>query len=113
MSSYPGHPLPSKAVAARSSGPDSRLQVIKRALRLSTGARGTHTQPESGDVVKATYSSSLAPKILAGLAVAVLLEIAIPIALIIRAESRPSHVYRQGLSVVARGEYLLGMTQQG
>ena len=113
MSSYPGHPLPRKAVAARSSGSDSWLQVFKRALRLSTGARGTHTQPESGDVVKTTYSSSLAPKILAGLAVAVLLVIAIPIALIIRAESRPSHVYRQGKSVVARGESLLGMAQQG
>ena len=59
-----------------------------------------------------TSSTSRAPKIILGLSVAVLLLIAIPIVLIIRAESRPSHVYRQGKSVVARGESLLGMNQQ-
>ena len=85
--------------------------ILTPTLDRFTWKPTTHTQPEPSDAVKPS-SSSRAPKIILGLAIAVLLLIAIPIALIIRAESRPSHVYRQGKSVVARSESLLGMSQQ-
>jgi len=86
-------------------------QIFKGAIDRSKSRRIPNIQSESTDAVK-TSSTSRAPKIILGLSVAALLLIAIPIILIIRAESRPSHVYRQGKSVVARGESLLGMSQQ-
>ena len=110
MSSFPDHPLPPEPIVVRNPDPPSWRQIFKRALEQSTLKRNTHTQPEPSDAVK-TSSSSRAPKILLGLAVAVLLLIAIPIGLIIRVESRRPHYYRQGKSVVARGESLLGMAQ--
>jgi len=61
--------------------------------------------------VKTSSSFSRSQKILVAVAVAVLLLIAVPIALVIRAESHRPHYYRQGKSVVARGESILGMNQ--
>jgi hypothetical protein len=110
MSSFPDHQLPQQPVATRNPGPASWRQMFRHALQQSTWKRNTYTQPEPSDPVK-TSSSSRAPKILIGLAVAVLLLIAIPIALIIRAESNRAHYHRQGKSVVTRGESLLGMNQ--
>jgi hypothetical protein len=112
MSSFPDHQLPHDPVATRDPSSSSWHQIFKRALEQSTWKRKPQTQPESSDAVKTSSPSSRAPKIILGLAVAVLLLIAIPIILIIRAESRPTHVYRQGKSVVSRGESLLGMSQQ-
>lgn len=108
MSSYPGRQFRREPVAPGNTDPHSWLQVFKRALEQSSWKRKVHTQPEPSETVK-TSSSSRTPKILAGLVVAVLLLVAIPIALIIRAESHRTHYYRQGKSVVARGESLLGM----
>lgn len=118
MSSYQDHPLPHDAVRGRSNTPVSWRQLFKRALEQYPWKRSTHTEPESSDAVKTTSSfspsrsSSRAPKIFVGLAVAVLLLIAIPIVLIIRAESSRPHYYRQGKSVVTRGESMLGLNQQ-
>jgi hypothetical protein len=110
MSSFPDRRLPNDAVGAPHTGLASWRQILKRALLQSTWKRKTNTQPEFSDAVK-TSQSSRATKIVLGLAVAVLLLIAIPIGLIIRAESHRPHYYRQGKSVVARGESLLGMAQ--
>jgi hypothetical protein len=86
-------------------------RIIKRTLKQSTWKRSTNTQQESRAAVKTPSSIPRTHKILIGLAVAVVLLIAIPIALIIRAESHRPHYYRQGKSVVSRGESLLGMAQ--
>jgi hypothetical protein len=110
MNSFPDHQLPREPVATRDAAPPSWTRVFKRALHQSTWKRDTHTQQEPSDAVK-TSSSSRAPKIFIGLAIALLLLIAVPIVLIIRAESNRPHYYRQGKSVVARGESLLGMSQ--
>ena len=116
MSSFPDHQIQHDPVADRRLRPSSWHQIVKRVLDHAPWPRrtprATQNQPEPTAAVK-TSSTSRAPKIILGLAVALLLLIAIPIILIIRAESRPTHVYRQGKSVVARGESLLGMTQQG
>jgi len=119
MSSFPDHPLPHESIAARNAPRASWRQIFKRALEPSTWKRTLHTQPEPSDsAVKTTSSfssssrSSRAPKILIGLATAVLLLIAIPVVLIIRAESSRPHYYRQGKSVVTRGESMLGLNQQ-
>ena len=84
--------------------------VLKRALEQSTWKHNSHTQTEPGDAVKLPSSISRTHKIFIAVAVAALLLIAVPIALIIRAESRRPHYYRQGKSVVARGGSLLGMS---
>ena len=112
MSSFPDHQLPHRSVAANNPGSASWRQILKRALEQSTWKRTNDTQPKSSDAVK-NLSFSRTHIILFSLAIVVLLAIAIPIILVIRAESRPTHVYRQGKSVVARGESLLGMSQQG
>ena len=110
MSSFPDHQLPHEPVATRNTAPLSWRQILKRVLHQSTWKRDTHTQPEPSDAVK-TSSFSRAPKIFIGLAIAVLLLIAVPIALIIRVESNRPHYYRQGKSIVARGESLVGINQ--
>jgi hypothetical protein len=110
MSSFPDHPL-SQPVATRDPHPASWRQKFKQTLQQFNWKRNTQIPPEPRHAVK-TSSSSRAPKILIGLAIAVLLIIAIPIALIIRAESNHRHYYKQGKSVVARGESILGMNQQ-
>jgi hypothetical protein len=112
MGSFPDHQFPHDAVATHNTRHSSWRQVFRRALEQSRWKRNPNSQTESSDAVK-TSSSSRASKIILGLAVALLLLVAIPIALIIRAESRRPHYYRQGKSVVARGESLLGMSQQG
>ncbi|WP_109487647.1 hypothetical protein [Occallatibacter savannae] len=111
MSSFPDHQFPHDPVAARNSTTASWRQIIKRALDQSTWKLIKSTHPESRDAVKTQSSPSRAPRIFIGLAVAVLLLIAVPIVLIIRAESSRPHYYRQGKSVVSRGESLLGMNQ--
>jgi hypothetical protein len=83
--------------------------MLKRALLRFPWKRDTHIQLEPIDAVKT--SSSRNAKIFIGIAIAVLLLIAIPIALIIRAESNRPHYYRQGKSLVARGESLVGISQ--
>lgn len=110
MSSFPDHHLPHKPVAAPDTVPLSWSQIFKRALNQPTWKRDTHTQQEPSDAVK-TFSSSRAPMLFIGLAIAVLLLIAVPIALIIRAESNRPHYYRQGKSIVARGESLVGLNK--
>lgn len=112
MSSFPDHQLPHEPVATRNSTPPSWRQIFKQALEQSTWKRTTHTQPELSDAVKKSSSSSRNPKILLALIAAVLLIIAIPIVLIIRAESGRPHYYNKGKSVVARGESMLGMNQR-
>lgn len=119
MSSFPDHPMPQETAAGRDTAPASWRQIFKRALEQSTWKRNTHTEPELSDAVKITSSFSpsspssyRAPKVFIGIAVAVLLLIAIPIVLVIRAESGRPHYYRQGKSVVSRGESMLGLNQQ-
>lgn len=121
MSSFPDHPLPHETTAGRDTAPASWRQIFRRALEQSTWKRNSHTKPETSDAAVKTTSSfspssrpaSRAPKIFVGLAVAVLLVITIPVFLIIRAESGRPHYYRQGKSVVSRGESMLGLNQQG
>lgn len=121
MSSFPDHPLPHETAAGRETAPASWRQIFRRALDHSTWKHNTDTKPETSDAAVKTTSSlspssrplSRAPKIFVGLAVAVLLLIAIPVFLIIRAESGRPHYYRQGKSVVSRGESMLGLNQQG
>lgn len=111
MSSFPDHQFPHEPVATRDAAPASWRQLFKRALAQSTWKRNNQPQPDSRAAVKTSSSFSRSHKIIIGLAVAVLLLIAVPIALIIRAESHRPHYYRQGKSVVARGESILGISQ--
>ena len=117
MSSFPDHHLPRKPVSSNNDAHSWR-DILKRALEQSTWKRSTTHQSEPSDAVKTSSSFSLsrsssrAPKVLVGLAVAVLLLIAIPVFLVIRAESGRPHYYRQGKSVVSRGESMLGLNQQ-
>ena len=83
--------------------------ILKRALQQSTWRNPDHNQMHSSEAVKFPSTFFSARNILGALCVAVLLFIALPIVLIIRAESHRPHYYRQGKSVVARGESLLGM----
>lgn len=110
MSSFPDHRLPRNSAATRNPGSASWRQILKRAFEKSTWKRNNNIQPKSSDAVK-NSAFSRTHKIVLAISVAVLLIVAVPIVLIIRAESHPSHVYRQGKSVVARGESLLGMSQ--
>lgn len=111
MSSFPDHPIPHDAVADRNPGSASWRQIFKRALDQSTWKLTKPTHPEPSDAVKTQSPSSRAPRIFVGISVVVLLVIAVPIFLIIRAESSRPHYYRQGKSVVSRSESLLGMNQ--
>jgi hypothetical protein len=103
------HRVPQSTLSADNADAAWR-RILDRGLQHFRRNLINPTQPETRAAVK-TSSSSRTPKILIGLAVAILLLIAIPIALIIRAESRRPHYYRQGKSVVARGESILGMNQ--
>ncbi|MBS1802783.1 MAG: hypothetical protein JST28_05420 [Acidobacteria bacterium] len=111
MSSFPEHRLPHSSTTAGNPGSASWRQIFKRALEQSMWRRNNNTQPKLSDAVK-NLSFSRTHIIFLSLAAIVLLVIAIPVILIIRAESRPTHVYRQGKSVVVRGESLLGMSQR-
>ena len=109
MSSFPDHQLPQDSIAARDSA--SWRQIFRCALHQSTWKLTKPTHPESSDAVKTQFPSRRASKIFLSISIAILLLIAVPIILIIRAESGRPHYYRQGKSVVSRSESLLGMNQ--
>lgn len=83
--------------------------IFKRALQQSTWRNPDHNQMHPSEAVKLPSRTLSGRNILIALAAVVLLVIVVPIVLIIRAESSRPHYYRQGKSVVARGESLLGM----
>ena len=94
------------------SQPATWLFVLRRALQQSTWRDRGHNQMHSSEAVKPSSRVISGRNILIALAAVLLVVIIVPIALIIRAESHRPHYYRQGKSVVARGESLLGMNQQ-
>jgi hypothetical protein len=84
-------------------------RIFKRAIQQSMWRRTTHNQMESSESVTARSSSPRSRKGIIAFAVVILLLLGVPIAIFARLASHRTHSYKQGRSVVARGESLLGM----
>jgi hypothetical protein len=84
-------------------------KAFKRFIRQFTRRRATHIRMESSKSVTARSPSPRSRKGLIVFAVVILLFLAVPIAIVARIASHRTHYYKQGRSVVARGESLLGM----
>lgn len=102
------HQAPQSAIPADNADAGWR-QILKRAIQQSTWRRNTHSQMESSESVTARSPSPRNRKGLIAFAVVILVLVGVPIAIFARLASHRTHSYRQGRSVVARGESLLGM----
>jgi hypothetical protein len=83
--------------------------VLKRALHQSTWRSPGHNQIPPSEAVKLPSRKRRTPSSLIALAALILLLVTVPIVLIVWSLSHRTHYYKQGKSVVARGESILGM----